>query len=174
MPKWRNEYRKCENCRREYRPQREAQSYCSRNCRRAAAYGRERFQSRTRGRRRRLLTPRLEASERRSIEAYETLPGRVVAGSFRKRGFYSTKSGESHPSRSHISICDSPISAKIYPNSKPEKPSRSCCSQAQRAIGARGNAIYAFSKRETPSLCEDIENDYAQAEREPDWPGICF
>src|SRR5215470_14041820 len=78
------------------------------------------------------------------------------------------KAKGSHPSRSHISICDSPISAKIYPNSKPEKPSRSCCSQAQRAIGARGNAISAFSKRETPSLCEDIENDYAQAEREPD------
>ena len=90
MPKWQNEYRKCENCRREYRPQREAQSYCSRNCRRAAAYGRERFQSGTRGPRRRLLTPRLEA--RRSIEASETLPGRVVAGSFRKLGFYSTKS----------------------------------------------------------------------------------
>jgi len=93
MPKWRNEYRKCENCRREYRPQREAQSYCSRNCRRAAACGRERFQSGTRGRRRRLLTPRLEASERRPIEASETLPDRVVAGSFRKRDFYLTKSG---------------------------------------------------------------------------------
>src|SRR5262245_7711944 len=66
------------------------------------------------------------------------------------------------------SVSAMPISAKIYPNSKPEKPSRSCCSQAQRAIGARGNAISAFSKGETPSLCEDIENDYAQAEREPD------
>src|SRR6516164_1699248 len=74
----------------------------------------------------------------------------------------------SHPSRSRISICDSPISAKINPNSQPKKPSRSCCSQAQQAIGARGNAISAFSKRETPSLCEDIENDYAQAERKPD------
>ena len=26
----------------------------------------------------------------------------------------------------------------------------------------------AFSKGETPSLCEDIENDYAHAERKPD------
>src|SRR5215470_203061 len=69
------------------------QSYCSRSCRRAAAYGWERFQSGTRGPRRRLLTPRLEASERRPIEASETFPGSVVAGSFRKRGFYSTKSG---------------------------------------------------------------------------------
>ena len=41
MPKWRNEYRRCDNCRREYQPQREAQTYCSPDCRRAAAYGRE-------------------------------------------------------------------------------------------------------------------------------------
>jgi len=53
----------------------------------------ERFQSGTRGPRRRLLTPRREASERTPIEASETFPGRVVAGSFRKLGFYSTKSG---------------------------------------------------------------------------------
>jgi len=30
MPNWRNEYRRCDNCRSDYRPQREAQSYCSR------------------------------------------------------------------------------------------------------------------------------------------------
>lgn len=85
--KW--QHRRCERCRAEYLPTREAQSYCSPECRLQAAYGRERFQSGTRGPRRR----RLEASERRPIEAYETLPGRVVAGSFRKRGFYSTKTG---------------------------------------------------------------------------------
>ena len=39
--------------------QREAQSYCSPDCRRAAAYGRERFKAGTKGRRKR----RLEASE---------------------------------------------------------------------------------------------------------------
>src|SRR6186713_3246579 len=52
MPKWRSEYRRCDNCRSEYRPKREAQSYCSRDCRRAAPYGRERFKAgRTVGRR---------------------------------------------------------------------------------------------------------------------------
>ena len=60
---WRNEYRKCERCKREYRPQREAQSYCTPMCRRAAAYGRERFAARTKGTRKR----RLEASERRMV-----------------------------------------------------------------------------------------------------------
>ena len=62
MPKWRSEYRGCDNCRREYRPQREAQSYCNGNCRRAAAYGRERFRAGTKSRRRR----RLEASDKLS------------------------------------------------------------------------------------------------------------
>src|SRR5262249_35343133 len=60
MTNWRNEYRRCDNCRGEYRPQREAQSYCSRDCRRAAAYGRERFKKGTKGRRRR----RSEASDK--------------------------------------------------------------------------------------------------------------
>ena len=94
MPKWRNEYRKCDNCRGEYRPQREAQSYCSRGCRRAAAYGRERFQSQTKGPRKRLLKPRREASETSPpspLTAPKTLSGRVVAGSFRRQGFYPTK-----------------------------------------------------------------------------------
>src|SRR5262249_52959317 len=57
MPNWRNEYRRCDNCRGEYRPQREAQSYCSRDCRRSAAYGRERFKAATARRRRRRLDP---------------------------------------------------------------------------------------------------------------------
>jgi hypothetical protein len=75
MPEWRNEYRRCENCRTQYRPVRDAQSYCSRRCKRSAAYGRERFRAGTKGRRRR----RLEASDK--------LPGMVVAGSVRNGVF---------------------------------------------------------------------------------------
>jgi hypothetical protein len=85
MPKWRNEYRRCDNCRREYRPQREAQSYCSRDCRRQAAYGRERFKNGMKG-------PR-----RRRLEASETLPATVVAGSFRNRDFSSIETGSYRP-----------------------------------------------------------------------------
>jgi hypothetical protein len=85
MPKWRNEYRRCDNCRCEYRPQREAQSYCSRDCRRAAAYGRERFKAGIRGRRKR----RLEASDK--------LAGNPVAGSFRNGEFSSIKPGGYRP-----------------------------------------------------------------------------
>jgi len=82
MPKWRNEYRRCDNCRCEYRPQREAQSYCNRDCRRAAAYARERFKAGTKGRRKR----RLEASDK--------LPDTpLVAGSFRNGEFSSIKPG---------------------------------------------------------------------------------
>ena len=85
MPKWRNEYRRCDNCRREYWPQREAQSYCSPDCRRAAAYGRERFRAGTKGRRKR----RLEASDK--------LKGTQVAGSFRNGDFSSIKTGCCRP-----------------------------------------------------------------------------
>src|SRR5262249_44072903 len=85
MPKWRNEYRRCDNCRSEYRPQREAQSYCSRDCRRAAAYGRERFKNSTKGRRKR----RLEASDK--------APATLVAGSFRNGGFSSIETGSCRP-----------------------------------------------------------------------------
>ena len=85
MPKWRSEYRRCDNCRGEYRPQREAQRYCSRDCRRAAAYGRERFKSGTVGRRKR----RLEASDK--------LPGTLMAGSFRKGDFSSIETGSYRP-----------------------------------------------------------------------------
>ena len=84
-------HRKCDTCKNEYRVTREAQSYCSPRCRRAAAYGRERFQSQTKGPRKRLLRPRGEASEASPPTAPETLSGRVVAGSFRKQGFSSTK-----------------------------------------------------------------------------------
>src|SRR6187200_1774319 len=85
MPKWRSEYRRCDNCRSEYRPKREAQSYCSRDCRRAAAYGRERFKAGTVGRRKR----RLEASDK--------LPGTLMAASFRKGDFSSIDTGSYRP-----------------------------------------------------------------------------
>jgi hypothetical protein len=65
--------------------QREVQSYCSRDCRRAAAYGRERFKAGTRGRRRR----RLEASDK--------LPGTLVAGSFRNGDFSPIETGSYRP-----------------------------------------------------------------------------
>jgi hypothetical protein len=77
MPNWRTEYRRCDNCRSEYRPQREAQSYCSRDCRRAAAYGRERFNAGTVGRRRR----RLEASDKLPVRNGVFFP--IETGSYR-------------------------------------------------------------------------------------------
>jgi len=92
MPKWRNEYRRCDNCRREYRPQRETQSYCSRACRRQAAYGRERFKAATVGRRER----RLEASDK--------LSGSLVAGSFRNGVFSSTEPIPCKPTKLHSAL----------------------------------------------------------------------
>jgi hypothetical protein len=77
MPNWRNEYRRCDNCRSEYRPQREAQSYCGPACRRAVAYGRERFNKGTKGRR------------KRRLEASDNVSGTLVAGSFRNGVFSS-------------------------------------------------------------------------------------
>ena len=56
-------------------------AYCNRDCRRQAAYGRERFKNCTKGRRKR----RLEASDK--------LPGTLVAGSFRNGDFSSVKIG---------------------------------------------------------------------------------
>jgi len=47
---WRDQYRKCDACKSEYRPKRQAQSYCSPRCKRAAAYGRERFAAGTKRR----------------------------------------------------------------------------------------------------------------------------
>ena len=64
---------------------RQDQSYCSRDCRRAAAYGRERFKAGTMGRRRR----RLEASDK--------LPGIPVAGSFRNGVFSSIETAGCKP-----------------------------------------------------------------------------
>ena len=86
--KW--QHRRCERCRSEYLPTREAQSYCSPRCRREAAYGRERFHSQTKGPRKRLLRRR-EASETCAPTAPKTPPGMVVAGSFRKEVFSSIK-----------------------------------------------------------------------------------
>src|SRR5215471_13427504 len=85
MTNWRNEYRRCDNCRGEYRPQREAQSYCSRDCRRVAAYGRERFKNGTKGRRKR----RLEASDK--------VLATLVAGSFRNGDFSSIETAGGKP-----------------------------------------------------------------------------
>jgi hypothetical protein len=82
MPKWRNEYRRCDNCRREYRPQREAQSYCSPDCRRAAA---ERFKAGTGGR------------HNRRLEASDKLPAKHSSGSFRSGHFSSIKLGGYRP-----------------------------------------------------------------------------
>src|SRR5215469_10636107 len=77
MKIWRDEYRKCHACRNEYRPKRQAQSYCSPRCKRAAAYGRERFAAGTVGARKR----RLEASDK--------APGIPIAGTVRNGGFSS-------------------------------------------------------------------------------------
>jgi hypothetical protein len=42
MADWRKEYRKCDRCRGEYRPKRQAQSYCSERCRNNAVVSRRR------------------------------------------------------------------------------------------------------------------------------------
>jgi hypothetical protein len=78
------ETRKCalHGCSEEFRPKRKAQEYCSPKCRREAAYGRERFQAGTSGKRRRLLRPR---------EASETRPCIVIPGTSRKGHISSTK-----------------------------------------------------------------------------------
>src|SRR5262249_680692 len=78
MPNWRHEYRRCDNCRGEYRPQREAQSYCSRRCKRDASYTRER-----------LLKGGPRSVRKRRL-------ARVAPGTVRNGPFSSTKS---EPSR---------------------------------------------------------------------------
>src|SRR5215207_1354737 len=86
------EIRKC-SCGSEFRPKRQAQEYCSPRCRRGAAYGRERFQSETRGPRKRFLRSRVEASDASLLEAAsapQTPSARVVVGSFRKGVFSPT------------------------------------------------------------------------------------
>jgi hypothetical protein len=43
MNNWRSEYRRCEVCKKEYRPERKVQSYCKPECRWEAAYKRKRL-----------------------------------------------------------------------------------------------------------------------------------
>jgi hypothetical protein len=83
---WRDEYRRCERCKSEYRPVRQAQSYCSRDCKRAAAYGRERFAAGTRGARRRRLG-----------EASDKLSRTHIAGSVRNGHFSSIETIDCKP-----------------------------------------------------------------------------
>ena len=51
------QHRRCDRCRTEYLPTREAQSYCSPRCKRDAEYGRTRSERGIRGPRRRQLRP---------------------------------------------------------------------------------------------------------------------
>jgi hypothetical protein len=96
---WRSEYRKCDHCREEYRPKRQAQSYCGAKCKRAAAYGRERFKAGTKGRRKK----RLEASDNGLREAFlvhdnalaTPLPGSVRNGHFSSIETMPCKGGKS-------------------------------------------------------------------------------
>ena len=84
---WRDKYRKCDACKREYRPQRQAQSYCSPRCKRAAAYGREKFTAGTVGARRR----RLEASDKPL--------GIPIAGTVRNEDFSSIETIPCKPTK---------------------------------------------------------------------------
>jgi hypothetical protein len=74
MTDWRNQHRKCERCKSEYRPVRQDQSYCSRDCKRKAAYVRERLTEGTRPRRR-----AIKASDK---PLANPLPGSVRNGGF--------------------------------------------------------------------------------------------
>ena len=87
--KW-QQHRRCERCRSEYLQTRGGQSYCSPNCRREAAYGRERFNSQTKGPRKRLLRPR-EASETCAPTAPRTPPGMGDTGKLPKGGYFLNK-----------------------------------------------------------------------------------
>ena len=72
-PAWKLEARHCSkrDCNKLYYPSRQAQEYCSKGCRRDAAYGRERVASGTKGRR------------KRRIEASDNWVGTTILGSFR-------------------------------------------------------------------------------------------
>jgi hypothetical protein len=90
LTNWRNEYRRCDRCRGEYLPKRQAQSYCSRECKRAAAYGRERFKAGTQGKRRRrlkasdkpLATPLAGSVRNRAFSSIETVACKPTIGAF--------------------------------------------------------------------------------------------
>lgn len=66
------DYRKCERCKAEYRPVRQAQSYCTKRCRREAAYGRERFAAGTVGARKRRLQARDSAPPHSHTATYQS------------------------------------------------------------------------------------------------------
>jgi hypothetical protein len=77
--------RRCDRCKAEFKPVRQAQSYCSPRCRREAAYGRERFSAGTKGKRKRLLKPALESR----LEASDKAQATTIARSFRNGPFSS-------------------------------------------------------------------------------------
>ena len=84
------DYRKCERCRSEYRPARQDQSYCSSRCKRAAAYGRERFAAGTKG------------ARKKRLQAPDMAPGTHVAGSVRNEAFSSTETIPCKPTKSLV------------------------------------------------------------------------
>ena len=84
---WRDQYRKCDCVQERVSTARQAQSYCSPRCKRAAAYGRERFAAGTVGARRR----RLEASDKPL--------GIPIAGTVRNRDFSSIETIPCKPTK---------------------------------------------------------------------------
>ena len=84
---WRDEYRKCSACKKEYRPKRQAQSYCSSRCKRAAAYGRERFVAGTVG------------ARRKCLEASDKAPGIPIAGTVRNGHFFAIETIPCKPTK---------------------------------------------------------------------------
>jgi hypothetical protein len=89
---WRDEYRRCDRCKSEYRPARQAQSYCSPRCKRDAAYGRERFEKRT------------KRARRMRLEASETLPASRIARTVRNGTYSSIETAPCKPTKSLISL----------------------------------------------------------------------
>jgi hypothetical protein len=97
-------YRKCDVCKIEYRPQREAQSYCSRRCREDAAYTRKLLASGRpqKARKRRLATPLLGSSENEAFYSAEPIPCKswvsspidVLGGQARGRALLDKKTRE--------------------------------------------------------------------------------
>ena len=85
------DHRKCERCRSEYRPARQDQSYCSSRCKRAAAYGRERFAAGTKG------------ARKRRLQATNMSPGMEIAGSVRNGRFSSIETVACKPTKSLVS-----------------------------------------------------------------------
>jgi hypothetical protein len=87
------DYRKCERCKAEYRPVRQDQSYCSKRCKRAAAYGRERFAKGTKGTRKR-RSRKFRAADQNFSSAWNNEPRHLVMrAKGHKRGFHHEQSG---------------------------------------------------------------------------------